>query len=87
MELEQALAIERAERRAAERIAEVEAKRAELAERALYMIDAGPGRAAPAAPAEAEPPAQRAPEIAEGHPVEPFGRRLRRVFLPRGSVN
>lgn len=85
MELEQALAIERAERRAAERIAEVEAKRAELAERALYMIDAGPGRAAPAAPAEAEPPAQRAPESPHAEQaVEPLGRRLRRVFRPRG---
>lgn len=89
MELEQALAIEQAERRAAERIAEVEAKRAELAERALYMIDAGPSRAMPA---EASPVAQRAPEIAEAHPVEqaveqavePLGRRLRRVFRPRG---
>lgn len=88
MELEQALAIEQAERRAAERIAEVEAKRAELAERALLMIDAGAGRAAPAAPAEASPVAQRAPEIAEAprveQGVEPFGRRLRRVFRPRG---
>lgn len=39
-ELEQALAIEQAERRAAERVAEAEGKRAETAERALLMIEA-----------------------------------------------
>lgn len=40
-ELEQALAIEQAERRAAERVAEAESKRAETAERALLMLEAG----------------------------------------------
>lgn len=91
MELEQALAIEQAERRAAERVADAEARRAEMAERALLMIEAAPGRAAPAAPAEPSPVAQRAPEIAEPpraepaeQAVEPLGRRLRRVFRPRG---
>lgn len=89
MELEQALAIEQAERRAAERVADAEARRAEMAERALLMIEAAPGRAAPAAPAEPSPVAQRAPEIAEPPRaaeviVEPLGRRLRRVFRPRG---
>lgn len=43
-ELEQALAVEQAERRAAERVAEAEAKRAETAERALLMIEAGTQR-------------------------------------------
>lgn len=88
MELEQSLAIEQAERRAAERIAEIESKRAELAERALFMIEAAPRSSAPAAPAEASPPAQRAPEPLRAEPaeqaVEPLGRRLRRVFRPRG---
>lgn len=90
MELEHALALEQAERRAAERIAEVEGRRAELAERALFMLDAGPsrspveGQGQAAAPSPAAPIStpSASPEIAQA--VEPLGRRLRRVFRPRG---
>lgn len=80
-ELEQALAVEQAERRAAERIADAEAKRAETAERALLMIEAGNSaprstevKPAPVS-ASAERPATSAPD--------PFSRRLLRVFKPR----
>lgn len=57
-ELEQALAVEQAERRAAERVAEAEAKRAETAERALLMIEAGrtPERYSTPTPAHVEDP-------------------------------
>ena len=49
-ELEQALAVEQAERRAAERIAEAEARRAETAERALLMLESGAPRTERPAP-------------------------------------
>lgn len=85
MELESALAVAQAERTAAERVAEAEQRRAESAERALLMLEAAPPRSTPSAP-EASPAAapepSNTPEPAEV--VEPLGRRLRRVFRPRG---
>lgn len=76
-ELEHALAVEQVERRAAERIAEIEGKRADSAERALLMLEAAPR-------STAAPEAQQTTEPEPEPGVEPLGRRLRRVFRPRG---
>lgn len=88
MELESALAVAQAERTAAERVAEAEQRRAESAERALLMLESAPARSAPSAPEPSPVVAQRAPEPSDTpertEVVEPFGRRLRRVFRPRG---
>lgn len=74
-DLEQALAIEQAERRAAERVAEAEARRAETAERALLMIESGAQQAGAT---------QGAPTGAsEVRTAEPRGGRVARFFSRR----